>query len=135
MSEQQASTSEEVDLVNRDPNSINAHLGSLWFNDVIAEPDGIHSIDCVWKLSSKCFELWKKLCYIIMTTCCGMCIAAEWGCEFAYIAFYHIWFITPCMKVLEINCGVCQKIYALCINCCMYPLCEACGAIFNAFKK
>jgi hypothetical protein len=108
---------------------------TLFFNEIIAEPAGIHSLDCVWKCSWKCFELWKKLCYYIMTTLCGICISMEWGCEFAYIAFYHIWCVTPCMKVLEINCGVCQKIYAMCVNCCLVPLCEACGALFNAFKK
>jgi len=107
----------------------------LFFNEIIAEPAGIHSLDCVWKCSWKCFELWKKLCYYIMTTLCGICISMEWGCEFAYIALYHIWCVTPCMKVLEINCGVCQKIYAMCVNCCPVPLCEACGALFHAFKK
>jgi caveolin 3 len=46
----------------------------------------------------------------------------EGGCEFAYIAFYHIWCVTPCMRVLEINCGVCQKIYATIINCCLVAI-------------
>jgi len=53
---------------------------SLFFSDIIGEPEGIHSLDCVWKLSYKCFELWKKLCYVVMTTLCGMCISMEWGC-------------------------------------------------------
>ncbi|KAJ8301719.1 hypothetical protein KUTeg_020706 [Tegillarca granosa] len=112
---------DEVDLVNRDPNSINQHVSTIAFNDVLAEPDAIHSIDCVWKFSHKCFECWKSLCYKIMTTLFGICIAAEWGCEFAYIAFYHIWYITPILKVLEINCAVCQKLYGYCINCCIAP--------------
>jgi hypothetical protein len=63
-------------------------------------------------------ELWKRLCYILMTTFYGICIAAEWGCEFAYIAFYHIWIISPLMKIFEINCGLCQRIYANIVNCC-----------------
>ncbi|OWF53216.1 Caveolin-3 [Mizuhopecten yessoensis] len=80
---------DQLDLVSRDPNGVNAHLGTLLFNDVLGEPDGTHSIDCVWKLSYMCFECWKGLCYKLLTLFCGICIAAEWGCEFAYIAFYH----------------------------------------------
>lgn len=108
---------------------------TLHYNDVFGEPDGTHSLDCVWKLSYTCFECWKKFCYIVLTTLCGMCIAAEWGCQFAYIAFYHVWCVSPMMKVFEINCGLCQRIYAAIMNCCLVPCCEACGALFNAFKK
>ena len=108
---------------------------TLHFNDVFGEPDGVHSLDCVWKLSHKCFECWKRLCYIIMTTLYGICIAAEWGCEFAYIAFWHIWIISPLMKIFEINCGICQRIYANIVNCCVVPCCEAIGSVFHAFKK
>ncbi|VDI34537.1 caveolin 1 [Mytilus galloprovincialis] len=125
----------EIDLVERDPNGINAHLGTLHFNDVFGEPDGVHSIDCVWKLSAKCFDCWKLLCYNILTIFYGVCIAAEWGCEFAVIAFYHIWIISPCMKIFEINCGICQRIYSTCVNCCIVPWCEAFGSLFSAFKK
>ena len=72
---------------------------------------------------------------MLHTLFCGICIAAEWGCEFAYIAFTHIWYITPMIKVLEINCGCCQKLYGTCVHCCMDPICEACGMLFYAFKK
>lgn len=110
-------------------------LQTLFFDDVIGEPDGTHSLDCVWKLSRACFEFWKGCCYKINTLCCGCCIAMHWGCEFAYIAFAHIWYITPMFKVLEINCSVCQRLYSMCINCCMTPVCEAFGGIFHHFKR
>merc|ERR1739842_94095 len=84
----------EIDLVNRDPNNINDHL-KVQFEDILAEPEGAHSMDCVWSNSYKCFNFYKKCCYMSMTLCCGICIAAEWGCEFAYVAFVHIWYITP----------------------------------------
>ncbi|XP_052250505.1 caveolin-3-like [Dreissena polymorpha] len=124
----------ELDLVNRDPNSINDHL-QCKFEDVFAEPDGTHSIDCVWKLAYTCFNCWKGLCYRISTLLCGMCIAAEWGCEFAYISFFHIWFFTPCFKMLDINCGALKRLYGQCVNCCIEPCCMACGLVFHQFKK
>ncbi|XP_064606149.1 caveolin-1-like [Liolophura sinensis] len=125
---------DEVDLINRDPNGINDHI-AVAFEDVLGEPDGVRSVDCVWRWSYKCFNLWKNLCYRISTLLCGICIAMSWGCEFAQIAMLHVWYITPLMKVLEINCGCSKKLYGLCINCCLDPLCESCGLIFRAFKR
>merc|ERR1712012_580155 len=92
----------DIDLVNRDPNSINDHL-KVTFEDLLAEPEGAHSMDCVWK--------------------------------FAYNAFWHIWFVTPCFKVLELNCGCCQKLYGMCVHCCMDPWMEAFALCCSAFKK
>ena len=105
------------------------------FEDVLAEPEGTHSIDCVWKLSYTCFNFWKSLCYKILTTLCGICLAAEWGCEFAYVSFLHIWYFTPCFKLLDINCGCLRKMWGQCISCCCEPVCIACGLVFSAFKK
>ncbi|KAK6177821.1 hypothetical protein SNE40_015849 [Patella caerulea] len=124
----------DLDMINRDPNNINDFVG-VQFEDVLAEPEGAHSIDCVWKASFFCFNIWKNFFYKLATLCCGMCIAAEWGCEFARIAFTHVWIVTPLFKVLEINCGCLQKFWALCVHCCCDPCCEAFGLLFGAFRK
>merc|ERR1712154_34681 len=124
----------DLDLVNRDPNNINDHI-KVAFEDVFAEPEGAHSCDCIWKNSYCCFEFCKRLTYMLLTTFYGICIAMEWGAELGRMAFIHIWYITPMFKVCEINCGCCQKIYGLCVHCCMDPCCEACGLLFHAFKK
>ncbi|KAH3892462.1 caveolin-1-like [Dreissena polymorpha] len=124
----------ELDLTNRDPNNINNHL-QVSFEDVLAEPAGAHSIDCVWKLAYTCFSMWLGICYKLSTLLCGICIAAEWGCEFAEVAFYHVWFITPMLKMCEMNCAVCTKIMRTCASCCIEPCCEACGSLFHKFKK
>lgn len=108
---------------------------TLFFDEVIAEPDGTHSLDCVWKLSNTCFECWKNLCYKFLTLCCGCCVAGEWGCEFAYIAFCHVWLVTPFLKILEINCGVCRRFYSLLVGCCLTPCFEACGGVFHHCKR
>ena len=110
-------------------------LFQVSFEDVLAEPDGAHSIDCVWKLSYTCFNLWLNICYKLSTLCCGICIAAEWGCEFANIAFIHVWHLTPCLKIFEINCNVLKRLYANIVGCCMEPCCESCGRIFKSFEK
>ena len=105
------------------------------FEDVLAEPEGTHSIDCVWKLSYTCFNLWKSLCYKLATLFYGICIAAEWGCEFAYISFYHIWFITPTFKWIDMNCSIFKRLWGQCVSCCCEPCCMTCGLFFHQFKK
>ncbi|BFZ08380.1 hypothetical protein BsWGS_11419 [Bradybaena similaris] len=124
----------ELDYVNRDPNNINDHL-FVSFEDVLAEPDGAHSLDCVWAASYACYNFWKKCCYACNTMFCGMCIAGCWGCHFACVSFMHVWHVTPCFKSMAINCGCLQKFYGMCIHCCMDPWCESCGNLFAAFKK
>ncbi|XP_045166734.1 caveolin-3-like [Mercenaria mercenaria] len=123
-----------VDLINRDPNCINSHIQCA-FEDVLAEPEGVQSIDCVWKLSYSCFECWKNLCYKLTTLLCGCCIAASWGCEFASVAFLHVWQFTPTLKVLQINCTYYRKWWSLILSCCVDPCCISCGQIFHAFKR
>ncbi|VDI47812.1 caveolin 3 [Mytilus galloprovincialis] len=127
-------TDNGFDLINRDPNSINSHV-KVAFEDILGEPDSVHSLNCVWKFSYICFNFWQRLCYIILTTCCGICIAAQWGCEFGYIAFSHVWCITPMFKVMEINCGCLQRIYGVCVHCCFDPLCESFGLLFGNFRR
>ncbi|XP_060595745.1 caveolin-1-like [Ruditapes philippinarum] len=123
----------DVDLINRDPNAINPHLKCA-FEDVLAEPDDIHSMDFCWNLSYSCFNFWKNCCYKLSTFLCGCCIAIELGCEFAGLAFTHIWCITPCLRIVAINCTPYQKLWGVCCNCCVSPVCEACGMYWSQIK-
>ncbi|XP_076451372.1 caveolin-1-like [Babylonia areolata] len=119
-----------VDMVRRDPNNLNDHL-RVSFEDVLAEPDGAHSVDCVWRNSFKCFECGKGFCYKALTLICGLPLALWWGCEFACITFSHVWHVTPCLRVLMINCGCAQKVFGTFMNCCLAPVCEAAGLFFS----
>lgn len=121
------------DLTQRDPNSINGHI-QVQFDDVLAEPDGAHSIDCVWTNSYKCFECGKNLCYKLLTTLCGICIALFWGCDFAMLAFNHVWCATPCMRDFAIGIGCMTKFVRAWLDCCCAPVCESCGALFSRMR-
>ncbi|XP_060595556.1 caveolin-1-like [Ruditapes philippinarum] len=123
----------DIDLENRDPNNINDHL-KVQFEDVLAEPEGIRSIPCIWTLSYKCFEFGKSICYKILTTFCGLCIALGLGCDFAMVAFDHVWIWTPCMRDFTICVGCYQKIFTTLVNCCCTPICEACGGFFSKIR-
>lgn len=104
------------------------------FEDILGEPAGAHSIDCVWKNSYKCFNCGKNCCYKFLTTLCGIFIALYWGCEFAIITFQHIWCFTPLLRCLSIIMGCCQKFYSSIVSCCLAPLCETCGLCFSQIK-
>ncbi|XP_061179128.1 caveolin-3-like [Saccostrea echinata] len=121
----------ELDMVDRDPNQINSHV-KVAFEDVLAEPDGAHSIDCVWNLSYFCFNCGKNCCYKFMTTLCGIFIALYWGCEFACITFDQVWCITPSLRIFSIYMGCAQKYFGTCVSCCLAPICETSGLFFSS---
>ncbi|KAK7496223.1 hypothetical protein BaRGS_00012633 [Batillaria attramentaria] len=123
-------SAKDVDLVNRDPNSINDHV-QVAFEDIIAEPDGAHSPDCVWKLAHTCFSCSRNVCYSIAAIFCGCPLAICWGCEFAGLAFNHVWLYTPCYRAFVMDCGMCQKFFGTCLQCCFGPICETCGLFFS----
>ena len=106
---------EELDLVNRDPNNINDYI-AVSFDDVLAEPEGAHSADCIWKNSKKCFECGLKCWYQLLTYCCGICHALAWGCTFADVAFAAIWIITPSMRLLSIILHPTKKIMSILLS-------------------
>ncbi|XP_069101634.1 caveolin-1-like [Argopecten irradians] len=124
---------EEVNLVQRDPNGLH-ELTQIAFEDVLGEPEGTHSIDCVWTNSYKCFNCGKNCCYKFMSTLCGICIALYWGCEFAMITFNAVWCCTPGFKAYSVVCGITQKFFGTCVACCLAPLCETVGLLFSKIQ-
>ncbi|BFZ08381.1 hypothetical protein BsWGS_11420 [Bradybaena similaris] len=122
-----------VDMVNRDPNGLNDHV-KVHFDEVLAEPDGAHSIDCVWGASYTCFTCCKNCYYKFLTVLFGIPIAFCWGWEFACITFWHVWCITPTMRRYMINCGCLQKFYGTCVQCYLQPVCEAFSYCFSNIR-
>lgn len=104
------------------------------FEDVLAEPDGVKSIDCVWKLSYTCFELGKNCYYKLATLLCGICMALEWGCEFGAVALCQVWVCTPVLREFTIFCGSCQKCVTIAVSCCCSPFFDVCGNCLARIK-
>ncbi|VDI48110.1 caveolin 3, partial [Mytilus galloprovincialis] len=121
----------KITMGGRDPNELNGHI-KVDFEDVLGEPDGAHSIDCVWIFSHKCYRFGLGCCYKLLTLLCGLCIALYWGCTFACLTFEHVWCWTPYMRCFAIFAGACQKFIGIIMNCCIAPFCETCGLFFSA---
>uniref|UniRef100_A0A8C6YF83 Caveolin n=1 Tax=Naja naja TaxID=35670 RepID=A0A8C6YF83_NAJNA len=104
-------------------------LHKVDFEDVIAEPEGIHSFDGVWKASNTTFTVSKYWCYRILSGVLGLPLALLWGFLFACASFCHIWGAMPCIKSYFIEVQCCGRCYALCIRTFCDPLFEAVGKV------
>jgi len=119
-----------VDLINRDPNGLNNYV-HVQFDDVLAEPAGAHSADCVWRNSYKCFTCGKNNCYKFLSCLCGICIALYWGCYFACLSFYAIWCCTPHLRALHICLHPIKKMHSIYLGTFMAPYMETLGLCFS----
>ncbi|GFS01799.1 caveolin [Elysia marginata] len=72
---------------------------------------------------------------IVMTICCGMCIALELGCEFGQIIFWHVWCLTPGLKSLFYQMRPCSCLYRHIVRCLGDPWCEAASYCCGAFEE
>ncbi|XP_035517922.1 caveolin-3-like [Morone saxatilis] len=124
----------ETDHTNRDPNQINEDLIKINFEDVIAEPAGIHSLDCVWKCSRDTFTVSKCWFYRILTAILGIPLSLLWGLLFACMSFCRIWAIVPCMKTCAIQFHCLWKPYLLILRFLVQPVFDAMGKIFRGAK-
>lgn len=109
-------------------------LAQVQFEDIFGEPEGAHSIDCAWKSAFKCYEGGRNCCYKCLTVCCAWFFALCWGCEFACLTFFHIWYMTPCRKTVEILCGAVQSLCGAYFDCCIGPVCASIGMVFSNIK-
>ncbi|KAJ1163899.1 caveolin-1 [Lissotriton helveticus] len=124
----------EIDLVDRDPKHLNDDVVKIDFEDVIAEPEGTHSFDGIWKASFTTFTVTKYWFYRLLSTILGIPLALIWGIYFAILSFLHIWAVVPCIKsyLIEIQCI--SRVFSICIHTFCDPLYEACGKMFSSVR-
>ena len=104
-----------VYMVNRDPNNMNIHV-QVMFDDVLGEPEGAHSVDCVWKNAHSCFNCGLSCCYKVVTFIFGLPLALLWGCAFAMISFYEVWLMTPTIRAFNIVLSNVRKLFMTCLS-------------------
>jgi len=114
------------DMDQRDPQELNPQV-KIHFEEVFGEPEGIRSIDCVWKNSYMCFNGTLNCCYKFLTVLCALPIACCWGFEFACIACTNVWCYTPCIRALTIDLVNFRRLLNIILDSCVGPCCETCG--------
>uniref|UniRef100_A0A8C0U7Q4 Caveolin n=1 Tax=Cyanistes caeruleus TaxID=156563 RepID=A0A8C0U7Q4_CYACU len=113
---------------------LNHHCNSIDFEDVIAEPEGTHSFDGIWKASFTTFTVTKYWFYRLLSAIFGIPMALIWGIYFAILSFLHIWAVVPCIRsyLIEIQCI--SRVYSICIHTFCDPLFEAIGKVFSSIR-
>merc|ERR1711976_849444 len=115
-----------LDMELRDPQVLNVHTKVL-FDEVLGEPEGVRSNDCVWRNSFKCFNGTLSCCYKALTVICGIPLAFCWGCEFACTSCYHVWYATPLIRDNAIWCKAIEMQNRICLQGCLSPCMESLG--------
>ncbi|XP_022087739.1 caveolin-3-like isoform X2 [Acanthaster planci] len=123
-------TAEQLDMKDRDPTDMNKHV-RVWFEEVLAEPEGMHSFDRVWRFSFVTFTTVKSWSYRFCTLLCGVPFAICWGVYFACLTFLHIWYVVPCIKSCLIVLHWASKLWTLCIRTFCDPCYESMAKIFS----
>ncbi|XP_012680322.3 caveolin-3-like [Clupea harengus] len=124
----------EINLVNRDPKSLNEDAVRLDFDDVIAEPDGTHSLDGVWKTSYTAFTISKYWCYRLLSALLGVPLALLWGVLFAVLSFCHVWVVGPCIRSCLLESQCLGQVYGHGVRTLCDPLCESVGRMFQSVR-
>ncbi|XP_060063834.1 caveolin-2-like [Ylistrum balloti] len=120
----------KIDLSDRDPTHMNDDV-KVEFDDLFAEPDGYHSIDCVWVNSSVVFTKTKFWCYRILTAIFAIPCAFCWGISFACLTCGFVWNVRPMIRRYAIEIIPYAKIWRIFIEAVVSPVFEACGRIFS----
>lgn len=111
--------------------NLNLFIFQIKFDDVLAEPDGLESPDCVWTTSHECYTCSRNCCYTVMAGLCGWFLSIYWGLNFAIMSFAHVWCATPCARNFSINCNAFQRCFGHVVTCCLAPFCEVCSIGFS----
>uniref|UniRef100_T1J0E9 Caveolin n=1 Tax=Strigamia maritima TaxID=126957 RepID=T1J0E9_STRMM len=131
--EEMASNEPGFDMENRDPNNMNIHLQLLW-DDIVAEPEGIRSLDCVWRSAFKVYKCSMDCCYGFLTILFSIPIAFCIGINFACLAFQHVWCVGPFFREWKLRCHVLRNFFRITLSSICGPCCETCGLIFSQIR-
>ncbi|XP_067136903.1 caveolin-3-like [Centruroides vittatus] len=101
------------------------------FEDIIAEPEGTHSPECVWKNAQKVYSGTKNSCYSCLSVCCALPISFFVAISFACVTFQHVWCLGPAVKHFRIACHVVRQYVVACLEACIAPCCGVMGLLFS----
>ncbi|CAI9724377.1 caveolin-3-like [Octopus vulgaris] len=81
--------------------------GVVTFQEIIAEPEpSVFSLDKVWILSFKVFNVTKIWCYRITSTALALPMAVLCGINFACMSFCNVWVVNPLLSYQIISCDI-----------------------------
>lgn len=125
---------ENIEQETRDPKQLHDDVLKVNFEDVIAEPDGTHSVDLVWKCSNDTFTFTKRWFYRFLTLLLGVILSMLWGLVFAIMSFLSIWVVAPCIRYFQVLFAcLCQPVLVG-IRYMILPLFKVVGKMASSVK-
>lgn len=83
-----------LDLTNRDETGLNDHV-KLAFEDILAEPEGYHSWDCLWKATFRLFHGLRGFLYRLLSLVLAIPAAIVWALVFALLTALNVFCCVP----------------------------------------
>lgn len=122
-----------LNLLDRDEKRVNDHV-NLQFEDVLAEPDGVHSFDGVWRTSYATFVGARVWLYRLLAAVIALPCAILWGATFALLSLAHVWAITPLLRVLDLFFFFVKRVWSSIVHTLCDPIFESCGMLFTNIR-
>ncbi|XP_066520135.1 caveolin-2-like [Hoplias malabaricus] len=113
-------------IEDRDPRGVNKCL-KVGFEDVIAEPASVRSLDKVWLWSHAGFEVSRLWFYRLLSLLLAIPVALLLGLLFSILSCLHIWLIMPSVQLLLINMNWVKVIWASILDLTISPFFSSVG--------
>lgn len=124
----------DVDVAERDPTNLSSYI-KVTFQEVIAEPEpSVFSLDKIWVLSFKVFNVSKIWCYRITSAMLALPLAVLCGINFACMSFCNIWLANPLVRCLAMECHIVRQVWELIMDVLLRPFCVSVGQCLASIK-
>ncbi|GAB6022543.1 hypothetical protein CHUAL_006649 [Chamberlinius hualienensis] len=117
-----------LNLLERDEKHNNDDV-NIQFEDIICEPDSSHSFDGVWRLTYIIFSTTKLWCYRLLAALVALPCAIFCGFNFALLTCFHVWGVTPAMRIFQINIRFLQRFWSLFFRAIFDPIFQSIGML------
>lgn len=118
-----------LNMYDRDEKNINKHV-ELMFEDIMAEPDGMHSFDFIFSSSFLTFTMCRYWVYRVLTAILAIPLAVIWALIFAVLTIVNNWLVMPTLRVLGVVFTWIQLLIRVVVHNVCDPLFESIGKVF-----
>jgi len=115
-----------LNMFHRDDKNLHTAV-DLGFEDIFGEPDAVHSIDRVWRITYRVFTALRTFFYKLFTLIIAIPSAILFAILFALVSALHVFCCTPLGRLAAIPFGWLAKVWQVLVNAVFNPLFTSCG--------
>ncbi|KRZ68853.1 Caveolin-1, partial [Trichinella papuae] len=123
-----------INMLDRDEKQLNEHI-KLNFEDILAEPDGYHSWDWVWRGTYHTFNTLRRFIYRFLALLFAVPCAIVWAMLFALLTSINVWILTPLAIAISIPAVWLAKTWNFIIRSLLDPFFKSCGLMRAAHNE